>query len=148
MSEIVVEVEKLSKLYRLGTIGTGSLRQDINYWWTTSILKKENPFFKIADSETPQSSEQLLWALKDVSFQLKQGERLGIIGSNGSGKSTLLKIISRIVRPSKGAVRGKGKVSSLLEVGTGFNAELTGRENIYVSGYILGMKKDEIKKIR
>ncbi len=146
MSENVVEVEDLSKLYRLGTIGTGSLRQDINYWWTTSILKKENPFFKLADNETSTTSSQLLWALKDVSFQLKQGERLGIIGPNGSGKSTLLKIISRIVRPSKGAVRGNGKVSSLLEVGTGFNAELSGRENIYVSGYILGMKKDEIKK--
>jgi lipopolysaccharide transport system ATP-binding protein len=146
MSDNAIEVDNLSKLYRLGAIGTGSLRQDINYWWTTSILKKENPFFKLANNETTSSSNQLLWALKDVSFQLKHGERLGIIGPNGSGKSTLLKIISRIVRPSKGTVRGKGKVSSLLEVGTGFNTELSGRENIFVSGYILGMSKAEIKK--
>jgi len=137
MGETILEVKDISKLYRLGTIGTGSLKQDLNYWWTTSVLKKENPFFQIAGSDASKTSNKFLWALKDVSFEMNQGETLGIIGANGSGKSTLLKIISRIVSPSTGTVKGRGKVSSLLEVGTGFSAELTGRENIYVSGYIL-----------
>ncbi|MEO6220142.1 MAG: ABC transporter ATP-binding protein [Ginsengibacter sp.] len=145
MGEIILEVEGISKLYRLGTIGTGSLKQDLNYWWTTSVLKKENPFFQMANSNSAKTANQFLWALKDVSFEMNQGETLGIIGANGSGKSTLLKIISRIVGPTTGTIKGKGKVSSLLEVGTGFSAELSGRENIYVSGYILGMKKHEIK---
>lgn len=143
MAEVVIQVENLSKLYRLGTIGTGSLRQDLQLWWTTSVLKKENPFFQLAGDNA--AAKQMLWALQDISFELNSGEALGIIGSNGSGKSTLLKIISRIVRPTKGTVRGKGKVSSLLEVGTGFNNELTGRENIFNSGYILGMSKNEIR---
>jgi lipopolysaccharide transport system ATP-binding protein len=145
MAENILEVRNISKLYRLGTIGTGSLKQDLNYWWTTSVLKKENPFFQMADAEASKTSNKFLWALRDVSFEMKQGETLGIIGANGSGKSTLLKIISRIVSPSSGHVKGRGKVSSLLEVGTGFSPELSGRENIYVSGYILGMKKQEIK---
>ncbi len=146
MPETVIEVSNLSKLYRLGTIGTGSIRQDLNYWWTTSVLKKENPFFNLAESDNSQQSKQFLWALKDISFTVEHGEVLGIIGSNGSGKSTLLKIISRIVSPTKGSVRGKGKVSSLLEVGTGFHKELSGRENIFISGYLLGMNKEEITK--
>jgi len=145
MGEIILEVEGISKLYRLGTIGTGSLKQDLNYWWTTSILKKENPFFQMAGSDSVKTANQFLWALKDVSFEMNQGDTLGIIGPNGSGKSTLLKIISRIVSPTTGTIKGRGKVSSLLEVGTGFSAELSGRENIYVSGYILGMKRNEIK---
>ncbi len=132
-------------MYRLGTIGTGSFRQDIQHWWTTSILKKEDPFFKLGDDNPQAMNNQTLWALQDVSFEVKRGEALGIVGSNGSGKSTLLKIMSKIVRPTRGSVRGIGKVSSLLEVGTGFNPELTGRENIYVSGYILGMSKSEIR---
>ena len=143
MSEVVIRVEDLSKLYRLGTIGTGSLRQDIQRWWTTSILKKEDPFF--TDTEETPVQSQLLWALRDINFEVKRGEAMGIIGTNGSGKSTLLKIISRIVRPTRGLISGKGKVSSLLEVGTGFHPELTGRENIYISGYLMGMKKDEIR---
>jgi len=145
MSEVVIEVEKLSKLYRLGTIGTGSFRQDVQRWWTTSILKKEDPFFQMPGNNEMERKGQYLWALKDVSFEVKQGEIIGIIGSNGSGKSTLLKIISRIIKPTTGAVRGKGKISSLLEVGTGFHHELSGRENIYNSGYILGMRKQEIQ---
>jgi lipopolysaccharide transport system ATP-binding protein len=143
MSEVVLEVEELSKLYRLGTIGSGSLRQDVAKWWTTSVLKKENPFFHPGE-DLPQTSKQFLWALKDVSFQVNEGEALGIIGRNGSGKSTLLKVISRIVSPTKGFVKGKGKISSILEVGTGFNPEFTGRQNIFISGYILGMNKTEI----
>lgn len=145
MADTVIKVEQLSKVYRLGTIGTGSLRQDVQYWWKKSVLKKEDAFFSFSKNEDA-GSKNILHALKDVSFELKQGEALGIIGSNGSGKSTLLKIISRIVRPTKGIVRGKGKISSLLEVGTGFHPELTGRENIYNSGYTLGMNKAEIKQ--
>lgn len=145
MGEVVIEVEQLSKMYRLGTIGTGSFRQDLQHWWTTSVLKKEDPFFQLGAEEPGANNNQTLWALQDVSFEVNRGEALGIIGSNGSGKSTLLKIISRIVRPTNGAVRGNGKISSLLEVGTGFNQELTGRENIYVSGYTLGMSKGEIR---
>jgi len=140
MEEIVLSVENLSKQYRLGKIGTGSLRQDISYWWKYSVLKKPDPFFY------SEEDERFLWALKDVSFNLKKGEALGIIGSNGSGKSTLLKIISRITSPTKGHVRGKGTVSSILEIGTGFHPELSGRENIFMSGYALGMTKEEIKK--
>jgi lipopolysaccharide transport system ATP-binding protein len=145
MAETVIEVDHLSKLYRLGTLGTGSLRQDLHRWWAMSVQKKEDPFF-MTQNEEDTVSDKFLWALQDVSFEVKRGEALGIIGSNGSGKSTLLKIISKVVRPTKGAVRGIGKVSSLLEVGTGFHQELTGRENIYLSGYILGMRKDEVRR--
>jgi lipopolysaccharide transport system ATP-binding protein len=131
-------------MYRLGTIGSGSFRQDIAHWWTSSVLKKENAFFKQA-KEKQRETRDIIWALKDVSFDVDKGDAFGIIGTNGSGKSTLLKIISRIVRPTKGSVRGDGKVGSILEVGTGFNAELTGRENIYISGYLLGMTKNDVK---
>jgi lipopolysaccharide transport system ATP-binding protein len=144
MSEVVIEVHELSKLYRLGVIGTGSFRQDLKHWWTSSVLKKPNSFFQLPGASGAPSTESI-WALQDISFKLKQGSALGVIGSNGAGKSTLLKIISRIVRPTHGYVRGRGKVGSLLEVGTGFNPELTGRENIFISGYLLGMKKPEIR---
>ncbi len=144
MSEKIIQVQNISKLYKLGTIGSGSLRNDLNSWWKRSILKKDDPYYL---SEDPlQNSNQVLWALKDVSFDLDEGDALGIIGSNGSGKSTLLKIISRIVKPTTGSVRGTGKISSILEVGTGFHNDLTGRENIYISGYTLGMNKTEIQQ--
>ncbi|TGE06319.1 ABC transporter ATP-binding protein [Hymenobacter fodinae] len=147
MSDIVIQVESLSKVYRLGTTGTGSLRQDLQRWWTSSILRKEDPFFHSPGNETQRHGKnQLFKALHDVNFEIKQGEVWGVIGSNGSGKSTLLKIISRIVRPTYGTVRGKGTISSLLEVGTGFNPELTGRENVYLSGFILGMNKLEVRQ--
>ncbi|GAB3530101.1 ABC transporter ATP-binding protein [Pontibacter brevis] len=145
MADTVIQVENLSKLYRLGTVGTGSFRQDLQRWWNMAILRKEDPFFQLGAEGASSESKDFLWALQDINFEVKRGEALGIIGSNGSGKSTLLKIISRIVRPTSGHVRGNGKVSSLLEVGTGFHQELSGRENIYLSGYILGMRKDEVK---
>jgi lipopolysaccharide transport system ATP-binding protein len=146
MSDTIIEVQNISKLYRLGTIGSGSLKKDLSEWWKKSVLKKEE-IAQIAEDGTPQTyDKQDLWALKNVSFDLKEGEALGIIGSNGSGKSTLLKIISRIVQPTTGLVKGKGKISSILEVGTGFHSELSGRENIYISGYTLGMSKDEIRR--
>lgn len=146
MSDVVIAVENLYKMYRLGTIGTGSFRQDLQYWWSTTILKKENPFFQLEGEQTAEAEKQYILALQDINFEVKQGEAIGIIGSNGSGKSTLLKIISRITRPTKGIIRGRGKVSSLLEVGTGFHQELSGRENIYISGYILGMSKTEVQQ--
>jgi lipopolysaccharide transport system ATP-binding protein len=143
MAETVIEVQNISKIYKLGQIGSGSLRRDLNNWWKTSVTKQNDPY--LLDPGAHQTSEHELWALKNVSFEVKQGEALGIVGSNGSGKSTLLKIVSRIVKPSSGFVRGTGKVSSILEVGTGFHPELTGRENIYISGYTLGMTKAEIQ---
>ncbi|WP_299758509.1 ABC transporter ATP-binding protein [uncultured Pontibacter sp.] len=144
MAENIIQVERISKLYRLGTIGTGSFRQDLQHWWNLYILGKKDPFFHLDNTVLPNAQQDQIWALQDINFEVKQGESLGIIGSNGSGKSTLLKIISRIVKPTMGTVKGKGKVSSLLEVGTGFNKELTGRENIFISGYILGMSKAEV----
>ncbi|WP_276499284.1 ABC transporter ATP-binding protein [Pontibacter litorisediminis] len=140
MAEKIIQVENLSKLYQLGAIGTGSFRQDLQRWWNLYVKGKRDPFFHQDESVLTDA----IWALRDVSFDVLEGESLGIVGSNGSGKSTLLKIISRIIKPTTGTVRGRGKVSSLLEVGTGFNKELTGRENIYISGYILGMSKAEV----
>lgn len=144
MSETVIEVKNISKLYKLGKIDSGSLKQDLNNWWKKNLLKKEDQSTTLDGN--PLTNPQDLWALRNVSFDLKEGEALGIIGSNGSGKSTLLKIISRIVQPTSGLVKGKGKVSSILEVGTGFHHELSGRENIYISGYTLGMSKEEIRR--
>jgi lipopolysaccharide transport system ATP-binding protein len=147
MSDIVIQAENISKLYKLGTIGTGSLKQDINQWWQSRVLKKKDSFFDdLTAGEQEKVSSRYLWALRDVNFDIKEGEVWGIIGRNGAGKSTLLKVLSRISKPTKGIVRGKGKISSLLEVGTGFDPELTGRENIIISGYMLGMKKNDIKR--
>lgn len=144
MPETIIEAENISKLYRLGTIGTGSLRQDLSRWWQSRILNKEDTFFQMGSKNAEAKNKNYIWALKNISFQIKEGETWGIIGHNGAGKSTFLKILSRIIRPTEGVIRGKGKVSSLLEVGTGFHYELTGRENIFISGYMLGMKKKEI----
>lgn len=148
MSETVIRAENISKLYRLGTIGTGSLKQDLNLWWQRNILKKEDPFFQqpLDEEFNDPIKDNYLWALRNVSFEINKGEVWGIVGKNGSGKSTLLKILSRIIRPTEGTIKGRGKTSSLLEVGTGFHHELSGRENIFISGYMLGMKKQEILK--
>jgi lipopolysaccharide transport system ATP-binding protein len=142
MAETIIEVEGLSKLFSLGAVGTGSFRQDLKRWWTSSILKKADPFFL----ETGPEDKSHIWALQNVSFDVKEGEVFGIIGSNGAGKSTLLKILSNIIQPTSGRVRGRGKINSLLEIGTGFNDELSGRENVYLNGYFLGMQRSEIKK--
>lgn len=143
MKDAIIHVENLSKLYSLGVVGTGSFRQDVKRWWLENILGKKDPFFHGAGES---QSGSFIWALRDVTFDVKQGEVLGIIGRNGAGKSTLLKILSNIVQPTCGRVRGRGKVNSLLEIGTGFHDELSGRENIYLNGYFLGMQRHEINR--
>ncbi|GER80052.1 MAG: ABC transporter ATP-binding protein [Anaerolineales bacterium] len=141
----VISVENLSKIYRLGLIGTGTITTDFNVWWA-KMRGKPNPLLKIGEKDHGNRDGEELWALRDVSFKVEQGEVLGIIGRNGAGKSTLLKILSRTTAPTSGKIRVKGRIASLLEVGTGFHPELTGRENIYLNGAILGMKRDEITR--
>lgn len=144
MSDIVIKVENLYKKYRLGTVGAGTLREEFTGFWA-KIRGKENPNLKIGENNLSKSSQnEYIWALQDINFEVKQGEVLGIIGKNGAGKSTLLKILSKITNPTKGQVKIKGRIASLLEVGTGFHPELTGRENIFLNGAILGMTNIEV----
>ena len=145
MSDLIIKVEDLSKQYRLGQIGTGSLSHDLNRWWH-KIRGNEDPYLKIGETNdrTQKGHSEYVWALKDINFEIKKGEVWGVIGKNGAGKSTLLKLLSRVTAPTTGEIRYKGKMASLLEVGTGFHGELTGKENIYLNGAILGMKKKEI----
>lgn len=145
---MVLEFDNISKLYSLGKIGTGTLSRDLTRWWQTAVLKKEDPYMKIGQTNkhSVKSDSGFVWALQDISFNINQGDVVGIIGKNGSGKSTLLKILSRITAPTKGEIRTKGRIASLLEVGTGFHDDLTGRENIYMNGSILGMSKQEINR--
>lgn len=142
----VISIEQISKLYRLGEIGTGSLAHDVNRWWH-KMRGNEDPYLRVGQSNdrSTKSDSDYVYAIKDVSFDVKQGEVLGVIGRNGAGKSTLLKILSRVTTPTTGQIKIKGRIASLLEVGTGFHPELTGRENIYLNGAILGMRKAEIR---
>jgi lipopolysaccharide transport system ATP-binding protein len=155
-SDVVIAVEAVSKLYRLGQVSTGTLAHDLNRWWH-KIRGREDPYRKITptsdevngrrvDNSNDRAPSSSIYALEDVSFKVSRGEILGIIGRNGAGKSTLLKILSRVTSPSSGAIRVRGRVASLLEVGTGFHPELTGRENIYLNGAILGMQRAEIRR--
>lgn len=148
MSNIAIEFENVGKMYRLGRVGTGTLSHDLNRWWTMNILRKEDPYLKIGETNdrSKKGSSDYVWALRDISFQVKQGDVVGIIGKNGAGKSTLLKLLSRITSPTMGSIRYQGRIASLLEVGTGFHPEMTGRENIYMNGSIMGMTKKEITR--
>jgi lipopolysaccharide transport system ATP-binding protein len=146
MSDIAIKFENISKQYRLGLVGTGTILHDINRWWYT-VRGKEDPYLKIGEvnDRASRANSKYVWALKDITFEVKQGEVLGIIGKNGAGKSTLLKILSRVTSPTTGTIKAKGRIASLLEVGTGFHPELTGRENIFMNGSIMGMTKVEIR---
>ena len=142
-----LKAENISKKYRLGQVGTGTLSHDLNRFWHT-IRGKEDPYLKIGDTNdrTSKGKSEYVWALQDVDFEIEQGDAVGIIGKNGAGKSTLLKILSKITRPTTGKIFSNGRISSLLEVGTGFHPEMTGRENVYLNGAILGMTKKEITR--
>lgn len=141
-----IEFNNVSKLYRLGLVSSGTLSNDLKRWWQMSILGKEDPFLKVGsvNDRSKAADSEYVWALKDIDFKVEQGDVVGIIGKNGAGKSTLLKLLSKVTGPTTGSIRAKGRIASLLEVGTGFHPELTGRENIYMNGTILGMTKKEI----
>jgi lipopolysaccharide transport system ATP-binding protein len=147
MSDIVLKVEDIAKQYRLGQVGTGTLSHDLNRWWHKT-RGKEDPYLKVGDKNdrTTMSESDYVWVLQNISFDVRQGDVLGIIGKNGAGKSTLLKVLSQITAPTKGEIKIKGRIASLLEVGTGMHPELTGRENIYLNGSILGMTRKEITR--
>lgn len=142
-----IEFENISKQYRLGLVSTHTLSHDLNRWWTVNVLRKEDPYLKIGETNDRATKGQsdYVWALKDINFKVEQGDVVGIIGKNGAGKSTLLKLLSKVTAPTTGHIRARGRIASLLEVGTGFHPEMTGRENIYMNGAILGMTKQEIR---
>jgi lipopolysaccharide transport system ATP-binding protein len=148
MSKPIIHVENLSKAYQIGQIGTGTISKDIERFWITKVLGKEDPFLKIGETNdrSKKGESNIVWSLKDINFEINQGDAVGIIGKNGAGKSTLLKLLSRVTSPTTGEIKVKGRIASLLEVGTGFHPELSGKENIYLNGAILGMRKKEITR--
>src|ERR1700744_832702 len=143
----VIRVENIAKAYQLGDFGTGTISRDLERYWAR-IRGKEDPYLKIGETNdrTKKGESDIVWSLRDINFDVEKGDAVGIIGRNGAGKSTLLKVLSRVTSPTVGSVKIKGRVASLLEVGTGFHPELTGKENIYLNGAILGMRKAEIKR--
>ncbi len=147
MNDIAIKFENIGKQYRLGQIGTGTLSHDLNRWWF-KMRGKDDPYLKIGDTNDRASKGQseYVWALRNIDFEVKKGEVLGIIGKNGAGKSTLLKILSKITKPSTGVIKAQGRIASLLEVGTGFHPEMTGRENVFMNGAIMGMTNAEINR--
>ena len=148
MSTTAIQFDHVGKLYKLGLVGTGTLSHDLNRWWKTTVLRQEDPYLKIGETNdrSKKGASDYVWALKDITFDVQEGDVVGIIGKNGAGKSTLLKLLSRVTSPTTGVIRARGRIASLLEVGTGFHPELTGRENIYMNGSIMGMTRHEIDR--
>lgn len=143
-----IEFNNVSKQYRLGLVSTRTLSHDLNRWWTVNVLGKEDPYLKIGsvNDRSKKADSEYVWALKNIDFKVEQGDVVGLIGKNGAGKSTLLKLLSKVTGPTTGTIKARGRIGSLLEVGTGFHPEMTGRENIFLNGAILGMTKTEINR--